>query len=132
MHWNRWYAAKSYLRSAVWTVPLIALLLEQVAIRVVSAIDSFLDWVPRLATTATGTSAVMDTVVNLAIAFIVFTFGSMLVAIQVAGGQMTPGSSRQRCCATTSSDPPSGCSSSHCCSPQEQKHESIRQFRMSR
>jgi uncharacterized membrane protein len=90
MYWNRWYAAGSYLRSAVWIVPLIALLLEQVAIRVVSAIDSLLDWVPRLATTATGTSAVMDTVVNLAIAFIVFTFGSMLVAIQVAGGQMTP------------------------------------------
>jgi uncharacterized membrane protein len=90
MYWNRCYAAGSYLRSAVWTVPLIALLLEQVAIRAVSAIDSLLDWVPRLATTATGTSAVMDTVVNLAIAFIVFTFGSMLVAIQVAGGQMTP------------------------------------------
>ena len=32
----------------------------------------------------------MDTVVTLTISFIVFTFGSMLVAIQVAGGQMTP------------------------------------------
>jgi uncharacterized membrane protein len=35
-------------------------------------------------------SGVMDTVVTLDISFIVFTFGSMLVAIQVASGQMTP------------------------------------------
>jgi uncharacterized membrane protein len=32
----------------------------------------------------------MDTVVTLAVSFIVFTFGSMLVAIQIAGGQLTP------------------------------------------
>jgi hypothetical protein len=33
MGWNRWYAAKSYLRSALWIVPLIALVIEQAAIR---------------------------------------------------------------------------------------------------
>ena len=32
----------------------------------------------------------MDTVITLTISFIVFTFGSMLVAIQVAGRQLTP------------------------------------------
>ena len=35
MQWNRWYAAKSYLNSALWIVPLVALLLENVVIRVV-------------------------------------------------------------------------------------------------
>jgi hypothetical protein len=31
--WNRWYAFKSYLRSSLWIVPFVALLLEQVTFR---------------------------------------------------------------------------------------------------
>jgi uncharacterized membrane protein len=88
MSWNRWYAARSYFRSSLWIVPLIALVLEQVAIRAVSDVD--VPWVPQLARTPAGTIGEMDTVVTLTISFIVFTFGSMLVAIQVASGQMTP------------------------------------------
>jgi uncharacterized membrane protein len=89
MGWNRWYAARSYLRSALWIVPLIALLLEQVAIRVTAAVDLRLNF-PQLAATPAGTIGVMDTIVTLTISFVVFTFGSMLVAIQVASGQLTP------------------------------------------
>ena len=33
MRWNQWYRLKSYFRSALWIVPFIALLLENVAIR---------------------------------------------------------------------------------------------------
>jgi uncharacterized membrane protein len=88
MSWNRWYATRSYFRSALWIVPLIALVLEQVAIRAVS--DADVSWVPQIARTPAGTIGEMDTVVTLTISFIVFTFGSMLVAIQVASGQMTP------------------------------------------
>ena len=90
MYWNRLYAAQSYLRSALWIVPLIALLLEQIAIRLVSAFETSLTWVPRVEVSAAGITGVMDTVVNLSVSFIVFTFGSMLVAIQVASGQLTP------------------------------------------
>jgi uncharacterized membrane protein len=90
VNWNQWYATKSYLRSALWTAPLIALVLEQIAIHIVSSIDTSSWWVPQLDTTLAGAAGVMDTVVTLTISFIVFTFGSMLVAIQVAGGQMTP------------------------------------------
>ena len=46
MQWNRWYVAKSYLNSALWIVPLVALLLENVVIRLVFAIHSWLDWIP--------------------------------------------------------------------------------------
>ena len=91
MSWKQRYAAKSYLRSALWIIPLVALVLEQIAIRLASTFDASLTWAPRLARTAAGTAGVMDTVVTLDISFIVFTFGSMLVAIQVASGQiMTP------------------------------------------
>jgi uncharacterized membrane protein len=90
MDWNRWYAARSYLRSTLWLVPLIALVVEQVAIRLVAGIDRYFYWVPELATTAAATVGEVATVVTLAMSFIVFTFGSMLVALQVASGQLTP------------------------------------------
>jgi uncharacterized membrane protein len=90
MRWSRRYAIKSYLDSALWTAPLVALVLEQIAIRVVSAIGPSVSWAPRFEQTVAGTSSVLDVVVTLTISFIVFTFGSMLVAIQVASGQLTP------------------------------------------
>ena len=37
-----------------------------------------------------GAQALYQTVISLTLSFIVFTFGSLLVAIQVAGGQLTP------------------------------------------
>jgi uncharacterized membrane protein len=90
MGWNRRYATRSYLRSTLWLVPLIALALEQVTIQLVAAIDYYFYWVPELATTAAATVGEIDTVVTLTMSFIVFTFGSMLVALQVASGQLTP------------------------------------------
>ena len=37
-----------------------------------------------------GARSLLETVVTLNLSFLVFTFGSLLVAIQVAGGQYTP------------------------------------------
>ncbi|MGF6966460.1 hypothetical protein OKW43_003488 [Paraburkholderia sp. WC7.3g] len=31
MDWNRWYSLRSYLRSSLWTVPLIAIAIYAVA-----------------------------------------------------------------------------------------------------
>ena len=90
MRWNQWYATRSYLRSTLWLIPLTALVLEQIAIRLVAAVEPYFQWVPELAMTATATIGAMDTVVTLAMSFIVFTFGSLLVALQVASGQLTP------------------------------------------
>ncbi len=49
-----------------------------------------LGWLPRFGATPGGTSEVLNTVETLSISFIVFTFGSLLVAIQVASGQLSP------------------------------------------
>jgi uncharacterized membrane protein len=89
MHWNRWYAIKSYIRSALWIAPVIALALEQVVIRMLVRLDAYLDWVPRISVTVSGATITLDTATTLAVSFLVFTFGSMLVAIQVASGQLT-------------------------------------------
>ena len=90
MTWNRWYAVRSYVRSSLWVVPFIAMLLEQIALRIAIAIDSRLNWVPIWPLTEAGTTAAMQTIITLTLSFLVFTFGSMLVAIQVASGQLSP------------------------------------------
>lgn len=79
----------SYLRSSLWIVPVVALLLEQVAASLVYALDERLGW-QGLRLGVAGAQAMFNAVISLTLAFIVFTFGSLLVAIQVASGQYTP------------------------------------------
>jgi len=87
--WSRLYRATSYLKSALWIVPLIAIFLEMLATPLLHALDARLDW--RFAMLAvSGAQAMYQTVITLALSFLVFTFGSLLVAIQIAGGQLTP------------------------------------------
>lgn len=90
MRWNRWYSLKSYVKSSLWIVPFVALLLYIVAIRLVYAIDSWLIWKPLITWSLPGTQMILQTIVTLSLTFLVFTFGSLLVAIQVASGQLTP------------------------------------------
>ena len=90
MTWNRWYAFRSYLRSSLWIVPFIALLLEQVTFRVIYALDARIPWIPPWPLGLAGTQTALQTIITLILSFIVFTFGSMLVAIQVASAQLTP------------------------------------------
>ena len=89
MTWNRRYQVKSYLRSSLWIVPLVALLLEQVLGELARTLDARLAWT-GLGLGVTGVQALLNAIVTLTLSFIVFTFGSLLVAIQVASGQYTP------------------------------------------
>jgi len=89
MTWNRRYQVKSYLRSSLWIVPLVALLLEQVLGELARTLDARLTWT-GLGLGVTGVQALLNAIVTLTLSFIVFTFGSLLVAIQVASGQYTP------------------------------------------
>ena len=87
--WNRLFGASSYLKSALWTVPLIAIAIELVTAPLLHRIDAWLGWqFARLA--VAGAQAMYQTVITLTLSFVVFTFGSLLVAIQIAGGQLTP------------------------------------------
>lgn len=44
MNWHRWYRLTSYIRSSLWVVPFIAILVENVAIRVIERLDSLIGW----------------------------------------------------------------------------------------
>src|SRR5271167_3050662 len=89
MTWNRRYQVKSYIRSALWIIPLFALLLEQVVGELAQTLDTRLTW-KGLTLGATGAQELLHAITTLTLSFIVFTFGSLLVAIQVASGQYTP------------------------------------------
>jgi uncharacterized membrane protein len=90
MLWNQWYSLRSYVRSSLWIVPFAAVLIYVVAIRVVAALDSELAWNSGLFLGEAGPRVVVNTIVNLTLSFLIFTLGSLLVAIQIAGGQLTP------------------------------------------
>jgi uncharacterized membrane protein len=89
LRWGNVYRAISYTKSALWVVPFFAILLVLIVAPALRIIDGWLGW--RLAGfDVAGAEALFQTVITLTLSFIVFTFGSLLVAIQVAGGQLTP------------------------------------------
>ena len=90
MSWNRWYALKSYVLSALWLAPLLAFVASQLTFRVSNALGVEFGAIPGFAFTAEGTVSAMDIDITLNLSFIVFAFSSLLVAIQVASVQLTP------------------------------------------
>lgn len=89
MNWSLWYRIVSYSRSSLWIVPLFAIVLEQITIRLTERLEGVAGW-NFYAFGLGGSQAALDAISTLALSFIVFTFGSLLVAIQIAGGQLTP------------------------------------------
>jgi uncharacterized membrane protein len=97
LHWNRRYALWSYLTGAMWPVPLLAILVYQVFHTAVYALNGWLVRIGLLdeqtaffALSSAGARSLLETAISANLSFLVFTFGSLLVAIQVAGGQYTP------------------------------------------
>ena len=90
MPWNRWYSSRSYIRSSLWIVPFVALLLDIAVVRAANWIDAVIPGLPSWPWSLSGTQMMLQTVITLTLTFIVFTFASLLVAIQVASGQLTP------------------------------------------
>jgi uncharacterized membrane protein len=89
MHRKRWRRISGYLKSSLWVVPLIAIPLGVITTRILHWLDGQIEWV-LTGFAATGARALLDAVITSSLSFMVFTFGSLLVAIQVASGQMTP------------------------------------------
>jgi len=89
MNWKRFYSFRSYIRTSLWVVPLIAIPLELIATRLLHSVDGWLGW-PFLGIGVSGAQAMLNALITATLSFVVFTFGSLLVALQVASGQLTP------------------------------------------
>jgi uncharacterized membrane protein len=87
--WKQRYKIKSYLRSSLWIVPVAAGMAERVFRVIVEFLEGRINWV-GYGLGLEGARALASAVITLTLSFIVFTFGSLLVAIQVASGQYTP------------------------------------------
>ncbi len=90
MTWSRWYAAKSYMMSTMWLSPLVAFVLAQLTYRVPYVLGIDLGAIPGFVYTEQGKISALDINITMNLTFIVFTFGSMLVAIQIASAQLSP------------------------------------------
>src|SRR3954453_14327883 len=87
--WHLLQRYRRYRKQALWIVPFNAIILELITYRLVHALDDSLAWqLQRFS--AAGAQALLETVITMTLSFLVFTFGSLLVAIQIAGGQLTP------------------------------------------
>ena len=89
MHWKQFYYVRDYLRSSLWIVPLVAIPLELAATRILHRLDGWLGWT-FLDLGVPGAQAMLNAIITATLSFVVFTFGSLLVALQVASGQLTP------------------------------------------
>ena len=87
--WNTIYRISSYLRSSLWVVPLVAIVVVLIVVPILRVVDGWLGW-RLVGLTPDGAQSLFQSVITLTLSFIVFTFGSLLVAIQVASGQLTP------------------------------------------
>ena len=87
--WNMAFKLVTYTRSTLWVVPFLSIVLVMIVGPLLKLIDSWLGW-RFTGLGLAGAQALCDTVITLSLSFMVFTFGSLLVAIQVASGQLTP------------------------------------------
>ena len=97
MKWNQRYIIKSYISASLWLMPFFALLAWWAVNRMTYGLGA---WLLRsglidetnsfMGLTMVGARSLLETIVTLNLSFLVFTFGSLLVAIQIAGGQYTP------------------------------------------
>jgi uncharacterized membrane protein len=89
MFWDRLQRLRNYVNSSLWVIPFLAIPAELVTIRAVEYLGAWLGW-NLLRFSPAGAEAILQSIVTATLSFLVFTFGSILVAIQVASGQMTP------------------------------------------
>ena len=88
MIWNQLYRVRSYLRSSLWIIPFVTIPFALIAVRLLRWLDPKLDW-SLLGFAVPGARAILESIVTMTLSFVVFTFGSLLVAIQVASAQLT-------------------------------------------
>jgi uncharacterized membrane protein len=87
--WSHWYRFVSYARGSLWIVPFFSVAIELIVSRFIQGLDARLNWT-LLGLGMAGAQALYGTIITMSLSFMVFTFGSLLVAIQVASGQLTP------------------------------------------
>jgi len=90
MEWRTRYVVKSYLASSMWLIPLVAYVVSLASIEILGWLDTRLKWQWAWTLDITVVQNVLQMFIAAMLSFIVFTFGSLLVAVQIASTQLTP------------------------------------------
>jgi uncharacterized membrane protein len=90
VEWRRVYSLKSYVKSTMWVVPVAAYVASFFLIRIVSWLDDWLQWQWAWKLEESTVDSALASMISATVAFIVFAFSSLLVAIQIASAQLTP------------------------------------------
>jgi uncharacterized membrane protein len=78
------------MTSTLWLSPLVAFVLAQLTYRMPYLLGIDLGAIPGFIYTEQGQISALEINITMNLTFIVFTFGSMLVAIQIASAQLSP------------------------------------------
>ena len=89
MYWGPLQSVRHHVKFSLWTVPLLAIPVAMIATRLLHWLDAQREWV-LLGFGVSGAQALLQATATATLSFLVFTFGSLLIAIQVASGQLTP------------------------------------------
>ncbi len=89
MYWGIGQRAGRAFRSSLWSIPLLAIPFALAATRILHWLDAQIQW-KLLGFGVSGAQALLQAVSTSTLSLMVFTFGSLLIAIQVASGTLTP------------------------------------------
>src|SRR5262245_16681074 len=88
MNWKQRHALRQFLRSSLWPIPLTCMVGAVAVAHLALWMDRQIGW--TLNVSADGARAVGSTLVGSLLAFIVFIFSFLLVAVQLASAQFSP------------------------------------------
>src|SRR5262245_50050009 len=88
MTWLHRYRIRHYVRNSIWILPVAAMVVAMIAVRVLHRIESAMDWQTSL--NPDTTRALLGTLAGAMFTFIVFVCSSLLLVVQLASAQLTP------------------------------------------
>src|ERR1019366_8947697 len=89
LSWIFRYRCRMFLRSSLWLAPVASIAAALVAAPLIRPLDDPTRWT-LLAFGLEGSRAVAGALASSLLTFIVFAFSIILLAVQVAGGQLSP------------------------------------------
>jgi uncharacterized membrane protein len=88
MTWLQRYQVRHYLRNSIWILPVVSMPAAIAAVALLHGIDDVTGWQSTLPPDAVRT--VLATMASSMFTFVVFVSSALLVAVQLASGQLTP------------------------------------------
>ena len=89
MTWIHRYRLRRYLRSSVWMAPFVGMVTGFLFHHIIWALDKATGWT-WLGLSQEGARAIVGVIASAMLTFMVFTFSSLLLVVQIASAQLTP------------------------------------------